>query len=193
MTIPIEYYSFEFRDQNKLSPDGTETIDLSNYKMLFYDQTSFSMPIVGQNNTLAKLNNNYFYLVKEPRSLDKKFANYDNTALPKPTAGVYEAHSMAVGKFITLDELNNNYVKATEPIDFSFYLGNNVFSDNLKSNNIYIAFKEVDMLGLEYYSIVNQFVDSSDNQIKHLEILVPKTCALIKGEQQDIGRQKVYK
>ncbi|MDD2181690.1 MAG: hypothetical protein PHW32_04920 [Bacilli bacterium] len=192
MTFPVEYYSFEFRDQNKLAPNGSETLDISDYTTLFYDENSFSAPIIGKNTTLAKINENYLYLVNEPKSLDKKFADNSNTALPNPTAGVYEVHSMAVGKHITLDELNNNYTMALEPIDFSFYLGSKVFSNNLESNGKYIAFKELDMLGLKYYSIIHQYSDSN-NQTKYLEILVPKTCAAIKGEQQDISRQKVYK
>jgi len=192
MTFPVEHYSFEFRDQNKLLPDGSETLDISDYTTLFYDENSFSMPIIGKNITLAKINENYLYLVNKPKSLDKKFADNSNTALPNPTAGVYEVHSMAVGKHITLDELNNNYTMALEPIDFSFYLGSKVFSNNLESNGKYIAFKELDMLGLKYYSIIHQYSDSN-NQTKYLEILVPKTCAAIKGEQQDISRQKVYK
>jgi hypothetical protein len=194
MTIPAEYYSFEFKDSRNLYPNDAETLDISSYTTLFYDQNSFSMPIVGKSNTLAKINNNYFYIVNEPLSSNEKMVNNGKTAFPKPISGVYEVHSMALGKHITVDELNNNYVKSSEAIDFSFYLGVNTLSvDSGLNDNKYVAFKEINLLGLDYYSIVYQYVDANDNKTKYLEMLVPKTCTLIKGEQQDINRQKVYK
>lgn len=191
--IPAKCYSFEFRKKTNLIPESADTLDLSKYLFLFYDQDSFEFSIISSTKKLVKVGNTYLYVVDQPLNLNTKVNNENNTALPNPTASVFNAESSALARVISTDEFKSNYSIASQPIDFAFNIVGNSFSDDNDADCKYIAFKEINLLGLECYAMVSELPDPANNSLKYLEVVVPKNFVCIKGNEQDIAKQKVLK
>lgn len=185
--VPARLYSFEFRDKMNLIPKDAETLDVSKYTFLAYDQASFDVSILSSKKQLVKVGETYLYVVDQPINAINKMNGDKDTAIPDPVSAVYNADSSVLARVITADELKSNYSLANQPIDFSLNIAGNSFSDDAAGGR-YVAFKEVNMLGLECYAMVREFTDPKDNTTKYLEVIAPKDYVLVKGSDQDISK-----
>jgi hypothetical protein len=196
--ISAEKYNFEFKDNRKLSTDSNESVDLRKYIFLHYDQGNYDWSLLSYDYgfKLIKIEDKCYYTAESLYIIDLTQRNDYEENFDKAgnqLSGIYSIDSVVISRTIKEEELDG-YTVAPGKFSVIFDLLGKSFGFPMTNNNgeysECYAYKETNMLGIEYYSIVIKYASIETGKISYEELLVTKDNTIFKATEEILGNQK---
>lgn len=187
--FPPKCYGLIFQERTEVTFGEQQQLF---FDLGIYNQDTMDTPVMANGQKLVNAGGNYFYVFDATFDMVPNETNGKKEGIATK-GGIYDANSLIVGRIVGIEALQQTgYPEMTGPIDFAFSITGDSFSDGITYEGInfqYMSYKEVNILGCDFYMIAAKSTTEYNGETKYCEFIAPKNSVIIKGSEQDLSAQ----